>query len=175
MEHAARLAEWEERQKYSSRHSVDELNSIVNDDDVLLNPLDGICYSIIANKPDDVWKFIYRFTDQMVFVGYLLEEILEGEPDFDSLLSDEYTMLPERKFTSIDFNPYFDLPVEKVFYPDQMCEQYAKINFRLVDLPYPCAIQWVGENDFSFSGSVEKRLLSVIPLSNRDTFFVQAS
>lgn len=173
MNNEERLKEYEEHQKHSARHSREEWNKLINDEDVLLDPLDGTPYSIIANTPDDVWKFVYRFTDQMVFVGYLLEEILEDDPDFDELLTDEYTMLPERKYTSINFNPYFDLPIETVFYPNQMCEQYARNNFRLVDLPYPCAIQWVGEDDFSFSGAMEKRLLSVIPLTNRSTFFIQ--
>lgn len=169
------LEAYREHLRYSSRHPIEELQNTVNNEQVLLDPLDGIAYSFVANGPEDIWRFIYRFKDQMPFVGYLIEELCEGDDGFDE---DAYNMLPERQYVEFRFNPYFDKPVELVFYPEQVTEQYAKTNFRLKyefdHIEYPCAIQWVGEDSFDFGGGITKRLCSIIPLTNRDKYFIQA-
>lgn len=173
-----RLEEYREHLKYSSRHPIEELQNTINNEQVLLDPLDGIAYSFVANGPEDIWRFIYRFKDQMPFVGYLIEELNEDDVGFDQLNDDQYNMLPERQYVEFRYNEYFDQPVEMVFYPEQVGEQYARENFRLKyefnHIEYPCAIQWVGEDTFDFGSGITKRLCSIIPLTNRDKYFIQA-
>lgn len=172
------LEAYQEHMRYSSRHPIEALQSVINNEQVLLDPLDGIAYSFVANEPEDIWRFIYRFKDQMPFVGYLIEELKEDDVGFDQLNDDQYNTLPERQYVEFRYNEYFDQPVEMVFYPEQVTEQYARENFRLKfefeHIGYPCAIQWIGEDTFDFGGGISKRLCSVIPLTNRDKYFIQA-
>lgn len=168
------LEDFTEHLKYSSRHHIDKLNDIINSEEVLLNPLDGQSYSFIANSPEDVLKFVYRFTDISVFGGYLIKD---PQDIWDNVDEDppDYKFLPTRPYTKVNVNEYFDedRQVETVFYPDQSCEQLDPSEVRVLPLDYPCAIQWRGEDTFERAGPSTIRLCTVIPLNR--THFIQTN
>ena len=178
-DHEQRLKEYQEYKQNSSEHSWDEYLDIINSDEVLLDALDGMQYDFIATCEEDVWKFIERFQDPTHFIGYLIEEVSEYSEEFikRGLNSDCYDMItPPRKYVTVNTNGFKDFPVEKVFYPDQVIEQYTRKNFVLSSDwkdAFPCVVSWIGQDSFDFGGSLTKRLVTVVKLNR--THFIQSS
>jgi len=170
------LEEYRTHLKYSKRHHYGEWDNIVNSEEVLLNPLDGIPYSFIANSPEDVLKFVYRFTDIEVFERYLIEPI-EFDSSFELELEEggkEMDYLPERHYTSVSFNEFSPEgeSLETCFYPEQIVDQLHPKHVKVKeDIEYPCAIQWVGNDSFDRAGESKIRLCTIIPLNR--THFIQ--
>jgi hypothetical protein len=170
------LEEYHTHLKYSKRHHYDEWDNIVNSEEVLLDPLDGIPYSFIANSPEDVLKFVYRFTDIEAFERYLIEPI-EGGLIFNEVSpEEELVFLPERHYTSVSFNEFSpeDASLETCFYPEQIFNQLHPKHVKVKkNIEYPCAIQWTGNDSFDRAGESKIRLCTIIPLKR--THFIQVS
>lgn len=151
--------EIEEFLKYSKKTHNYDRQKYINDSTFLLNALDGNSYSCIVRSEQDVLDFVMRFVDVKIFEDYL---IVMNDNDSD----EDYKFRPERHYNKIFIDKWSGAGMDEIeFYPNQLVEQLDPSEFHVMPgIPYPAAIQWIGEDGNSRMEPERIRLCTIIPL-----------